>query len=200
MYYTILKDHLGKVRVNVPCSAYLMDDGEMVYLELVSRAPQPVNAIRANIYKNRRTTALVATDVTIYDADGRAAKVFVVPKTRYHTFTVTPKASTIPHHIMLHSGFDRLTNRYLFGGTETEPSPWFARAFQGQINAPFLTIWSSELWKAGIEHDLLKPLKGVGATGWRMSRDVLSWRSVIEEERKAGRLLTPQEKENSLHG
>ncbi len=181
-YYAILYDKNGKRRYRVQCAAFLTYGQAMVYFEFVSRALQPVNAIRANIYKNRRTRSLVATEVQVFDEQGHAETVRVIPKTKYH-FT-----NHHHHYIFFSEGFDKLHMRFLLGGDEENKSPFFTYAIQQFVQVPFLSGWSDELWAEGIKAGLITKLAGVGATAWKLDKKGEAWIELVQHLRAEGGL------------
>lgn len=88
--------------------------------------------------------------------------------------------------IMLHPHFSRMDGRFMLGGTEEEPSPWFPRSFQNLIKVPFLFGWGATLWRVGIENGLINN-RGIY---WSLNTDSNRWQKLI------GRLV----KEGQLHG
>jgi hypothetical protein len=182
-YYAILYDKNGKRRYRVQCAAFLTYGQAMVYFEFVSRALQPVNAIRANIYKNRRTRSLVATEVKIFDEHGNAETVRVIPKTKYHFINHRN------HYIFFSEGFDKLHMRFLLGGDEENKSPFFTYAMQQFVQVPFLSGWADELWIEGIKAELITRLAGVGATAWKLNKKSEAWIELVQHLRTEGGLM-----------
>jgi hypothetical protein len=179
--YAIL--HTRSSLLRLTCAGIAQSkQGAMIYFELIARDPQSINAFRANIYKNRRTTQLVSTDIKVFDPKGEERIVRVIPKTKYHLL------NTNHHYVIMHEGFDKLHMNYLLGGDDETPSPWFQYAVQNFISVPFLSQWTQELWQAAVAESLVEKLSAQGVTAWRLYRRGDDWQELILSLRKDGGL------------
>jgi hypothetical protein len=180
--YSILYDHHGKPRFQLPCAGYAVDPdtGDFVYLELVG-APQPVNAHWANLRRNWHTTGLAATYIKLYDENSKSTIVAIVPKEKRHY------GSKGQHHFCMHEGFDKMHLDYLFDGDETEPSPMFVPALKQFIDVPFLSRWTEKLWTEAISNEIITPLKGT-IPAWKLNKSADDWQNLVITLRQQGEL------------
>jgi hypothetical protein len=171
--------------VKVPVLAYVIDQmshKKLVYLEMFG-ALEGQRAIWANIVKHRTGTTghdpTVKTEVTV---DGKI--VIVHPADRYLQMTVRN------HVCVLHGSMAHAERAYIIGGSMEQPSPWFYQFLQKQIDGlPFLEEWLPQLWKLGLEHELIVSCQTQGTAemfwainkraSWR--RKEYSWEDVVKE-------------------
>ena len=141
------KDHL---RHTVPVAAFAQDNTEgLIFLELAGVEVQN-RAVWANIVKGRPTRSLTETETHFHQGPSET-RITVIPGTRYH------KIEANGHLFLMHTGLTTFKQEWLIGGTDQEPSPWFAVAYQRNLPLPILPHWTTTLWKAAIAANLVAP-------------------------------------------
>lgn len=172
----------SKTDVSSPVLVYVTSNKRLILMEMQGPV-EAMRAIWAHIVKNRQATTshdpTVPTDVNI---DGK--KIMVDPKDRYR------QVSEAGHLFIIHSGFLQTERKFIMGGTDTEPSPYFFQFLQRQVpSLPFLEEWIPQLWRLGVANELILPCKTQGTSQmfWEVPeqyyyrRKPYSWRKAVQE-------------------
>lgn len=124
---------------------------ELMMIELCG-ADTAIRAIWANIVKARSQRDGNGTDVFYYEG-GNKINIAVIEKEKYIS-------KSYPNRILIYSKrFAEKGREAFLGGTFEEPPIHFIDAFKMKNqDIPFLTEWSTALWKIGLEVGGVAPL------------------------------------------
>lgn len=169
----------------------------LLFLEIAG-SPQAVMGLRARVASCRNKKARTESAVTpaISLRKGSATRDFsVFESARYLSRSVVNDDRTLMRMTILHEGFTSLQQKYLLGGTPSEPSPWFAVAFR-EVNVPCVPEWIPQLWRAGQRHSLIERCtRHCGEIeAWMLSGSPMRWQGIVRDLVKSKRLRFPGER------
>jgi hypothetical protein len=146
-----LTDSIGRTRFSeVPVTDYLGDHDGIVILALQG-PQQAIRAVWANVVKNRRERSATPTEVILFR--GMKKEVLKVdPTNRYHMVTLNDWDALA----VLREDVNRIQAKYILGGSEESPSPWFPNALKKLDKLPYKTEWLPTIWQQAIESNLIK--------------------------------------------
>ena len=182
--YLTLKDSANRIRFRglVQAPDFASDGNGMLLLSLVG--PQTaLLAVHANIVKHRPERTLVATQVMLRKG-AEQFTVRTVPGNKYH-ISAMPEVDGQKTVIILRTDFSKLGgHRYILGGTEDEPSPWFESAMSNLPTLPYKTEWLPVLWKEAQKAKLIAVpcyMNQVGIGVWQVSAQEVQWQKLLKE-------------------
>lgn len=179
----VLKDSIGRKRFEVSATDYVTNtNGELLLLALEG-PEQATRACWANVVKKRRGTRLTDTELTL-KTQTKEMVVSVFPNSRYHSCREGDVLIVLNHRL------DKLNSRFVIGGDEETPSPWFPRALEKLDRLPYMAAWIPTLWRAAIQDDLIVPMSTDYASirVWRVGNNQARWQSIVRHLLRDGRL------------
>jgi hypothetical protein len=173
-----LFDIKGRLRfTDVPVADLVTDWSGIVLLSLMG-APQANRAIWANIVKRRTTRNPTKTQVSVRRG-GEEFRLEVTPKHKYHMAS-GPRGEGI---VIVRADLNRMNYRYILGGDEETPSPWFQRALTHVPTMPYREEWLPAIWQKAMKTSAItRPDRMWTATSiWKINRNERLWHTIIKE-------------------
>jgi len=131
----------------------------LAFVEL-SGPTSAIRAIWAELMRGRSRTASDVPDHTKikFTYKGHDTVLKLAAKTRYLTRNLGGNI------IVMHPGFDVTKRTHMMGGDLETPSLYFLDSFRHVCTTiPVLPEWSAELWRLGLEKEVIKPLISFGS-------------------------------------
>lgn len=172
-------------RVQCPTLISTHEQGT-IWLELYG-PEQPVRAIMFHIKGHpdldKARTNKSLSNLQYYNGDTGSTKMLVydpltVKDTKMFTLTKDHEPGFITM-ILAHPWFSRMEQRFILGGDEDTPSPWFSGAFQRVVPIPFMDHWTGPLWEAGIKNGMIKHLSREPSV-WQIDSNTYKWKRMVE--------------------
>ena len=152
----------------------------LAFVEL-SGPTSAIRAIWAELMRGRSRTASDEPDFTKikFTYKGQETVLKLAAKTRYLTRNVDGNI------VVIHPGFDVTKRTYIMGGDLETPSQYFLDSFRHVCTTiPVLPEWSAELWRLGLEKEVIKPLISFGSYNfWHIVPDDYksTWTEIIKK-------------------
>lgn len=169
-------------RFTVRCPFFVHDrtDG-LVFMELVG-VPTETRAVWAHLLQGRSERSLVDTNA-VFQIAGVRTTVRINPTTKYFSYQTRSRL------LLMHEEMTKQNMRYMLGGTETEPSPWFQTVLSHHLPYPFLLGWLPQLWLYGVSDNLIQPADSWGPQRvWKFWPNDYEWRRLIVAKVRSGNL------------
>ncbi len=139
--YIELRDTIGRHRFDAPVSSFAQDPSEGLLMVELTGVPQANEAVWAHFVRGRSERTLQKTGATLR-AGGLVIPIYLTPGVRYH------RDKGIKDRVLiLHDGFSRYKNRFIVGGDEETPSPWFPSSLS-RLPYGLLPHWYPVLWRS----------------------------------------------------
>ena len=152
----------------------------LAFVEL-SGPTSAIRAIWAELMRGRSRTASDEPDHTKikFTYKGHDTVLKLAAKTRYLTRNLDGNI------VVMHPGFDVTKRTHMMGGDLETPSLYFLDSFRHVCTTiPVLPEWSAELWRLGLEKEVIKPLISFGSYNfWYIVPDVYKdvWKEIVKE-------------------
>jgi len=150
----ICKLDTTKTKVSAPVLA-LCSDTILLMIELAGSTTGN-QAIWSHLVRGGRERTPTATDCKVWTGSDSTTLYVDPSRGKYYS---TRLAGSL---VLLHEELTTVNRKYIIGGTDTVPSPWFLASLRGHMNVPVLAHWGPALWVAGLKADLLKPVPAFG--------------------------------------
>lgn len=175
-----LYDKAGRLRFVAPAGDFIQTNHGHLKLLTLGGSDTAKRACWAHIVKRRSERTITTTNLIIKEG-GLSSAVCVNPTDRYKS------AVWKGWLIVVHEGFLPQNSKYLVGGTETEPSPYFDLALRQVRTIPYKPEWKPYIWRAAIASGLLNLQDGFSSVNvWEVRGREVRWELALKE---AGRFM-----------
>ncbi len=178
--------HVIEVEARLIAMVIEQADG-LIYLDM--QGPEvALNAIWANIVKHRTKRSVTPTNVYVFNPElGRTMDtrdwLHVLPGCRYFSRMVHKT-----RHVMFNSFASKISQKYIFGGDDQTPSPWFKTALQKNVDLPFIPEWLDIIWQKAVERGHVLPVPAHNINCWHIDYSA-DWHQILLELREEDKLI-----------